>query len=130
MFNREELKSLDLITEELTRRSGYPISKSFEELMKQLYHLLTEVEEGYTMTIDDYTNELTRRDLAEKLLNEISRDLKRKVSKLLEVWDKRFGEATDVINEPLFDHPQWWWYRIPKKLVGDFKEDVESLNIK
>ncbi len=51
---------------------------------------------------------------------------------MIEPWDNRFSIATNVLNKPIFrdDNPAWWWYRIPKKLVGELKKDIDALGIK
>ena len=131
MFNAKELQLLNSITEEFSRKAKHKKMQNFKEFMGKLYIFLGAVEKGFEATIYDYTNELTLRDQADRLLDEIPPILKKKVKNLLSDWDKRFDEATNVVSEPLLgENPQWWWYRIPKILVGELKEDVESLDIK
>jgi len=91
-------------------------------------------EKGYTLTIDDYTNEITVRDIIASLVNEIPESLKLKINDIINPIDEKFKEVTNIVKEPLLpglegEDPAWWWYRLPKKLVGELKEDVESKKI-
>lgn len=131
MFTDKEINLLNSITESFSKRAKHAYLQSFNEFINKWYIFVQEVEQGYEMTIDDYTNDLTKRDLIDELLRQLPETLKNKVNTLIEPSDKRFDSATNILKEPIFreDNPPWWWYRIPKILVGELKEDVEANNI-
>lgn len=131
MFTRKELTLLDSISASFSKRAKHATTWNFNELMKEWFDFIAKVEKGYTMTIDDYTNDLTLRDLLDELLQQLPEGLKNKVSKLVEPSYARFKNATIILRKPLWSdkNPPWWKYRLPKKLVGELKEDVESLKI-
>ena len=131
MFIREELTLLDSISASFSRRAKHATILNFNEFIKEWFDFIAEVEEGYSMTIDDYTNDLTQRDLIDELLQQVPEDLKNRVIKLIEPSDVRFKNATKILRKSLSSskNPPWWRYRLPKKLVGELKEDVESLKI-
>lgn len=82
MFNEEELKILNSITEGFSRRAKHARLQSFEEFMGKLYIFLDGVEKGYMATIDDYTNDVSKRKFAGELLDQLPPTLKKKVNEL------------------------------------------------
>ncbi len=75
-----------------------------------------EVEGGYSATIDDYTNDLTVRDLLEQALAEgVAADEAARVAAL----DDRLREATRPdetgrLAEVYAVGDEWWWHRLPR----------------
>lgn len=128
MFNKEESRLLNSIVANFSKRAKHATTWNFNEFMKEWFDFIAEVEKGYTMTIYDYTNDLTKRDLLDELLQQVPQDLKNKVIKLVKSSDTSFKNATRILRKPLSssEDPPWWWYRLPKKLLGELKEDVES----
>lgn len=133
-FTKEEIN----LTNKLLNKYYNPyIHKDKSLLLYFINEWLLRVEQfekGYTLTIDDYTNEITVRDILEELINEVPENLKLKVVDIIIPIDEKFKEITNAVKNPLMlglkgENPPWWWYRIPKKLVGELKEDVESLKI-
>jgi hypothetical protein len=79
---------------------------------------VTNLENGYQLTIDDYTNSLSVRDHIQEILDVCPENssLKEWVSE----WDHRFIKVTKVVKEsllPAFPNESlgWWWFRIPIK---------------
>jgi hypothetical protein len=45
-------------------------------------------------------------------------------------WDEQFSQLTDATESPVLGgRQQWWWRRVPKKLVGDLQKDITSLAV-
>ncbi len=43
--------------------------------------------------------------------------------------DDRYRNATQEVSKPIFgsDDMPWWWWRVPKRLVGELGRDLENL---
>ena len=89
------------------------------------------IERGYEWTIDDYTNDLTTRNFIDAVIERASIPLKSDVEQMLKPLDDDFISNTlPVVGTlPGVGVDKKWWHRIPKKLVGDLKEDVEGLGL-
>jgi len=86
---------------------------------------VTNVENGYQLTIDDYTNSLAVRDLIQEILDVCPENssLKEWVSE----WENRFIKVTKVVKEPLLppfpnESLGWWWFRIPINPGNEMKK--------
>jgi len=87
------------------------------------------VEAGYTMTVDDYTNDLAVRqwlELAEPMLTERVRD---SLQSRLAPLDERFRRATVVPSRPLPGCVAGWWCRLPRTLVKELREDAIRMEL-
>jgi hypothetical protein len=130
MFTLQELTSLNVITERFSRKITHAKMQNFEEFMGYLYTFLDEVEVGYQLGIEEYLYDLTYRDLAEQLLEEIPLHVKKKLMPLFSKWDEQFTQLTAATQAPLLGgRPEWWWSRVPKNLVGDLQKDIASLGV-
>jgi hypothetical protein len=91
--------------------------------------LVEVVEDGYTMTVDDYTNDLdTRRwlDLAVPMLSDRVRgSLRGRLAPL----DERFLAATVEPTGILPGCDGSWWCRLPRVLVGELREDALRMGL-
>jgi hypothetical protein len=90
--------------------------------------LVAEVEQGYAMTVDDYTNDLAVRewlDLARPLLTvSVQSSLDVRLAPL----DERFVAAT-VPATGMPGAGRAWFYRLPRVLVGELAEDAARMNL-
>lgn len=90
---------------------------------------MTKVEGEYRLTIDDYTNSLSVRNVLQDILNACPAnvDLKEWVIE----WDSRFARVTRITKEPLL-HPldneklDWWWFRVPVHPGTKLKEWLQD----
>ncbi len=83
----------------------------------------------YTATVDDYTNDLTMRDVIEVVLREAVEPLRGKLLRFVDDADERFRAATvDDDQGRLSQHFRiskgWWWRRIPA--AGAFARYLSS----
>jgi hypothetical protein len=74
------------------------------------------VEEEYRLTIDDYTNSLSVRDILQEVLDTCSENVSLK--EWISHWDNRFVQATKELQGSLLpslknESQGWWWYRFP-----------------
>lgn len=93
-------------------------SISLSYLINKWDHFIKKVEEGYRLTIDDYTNELSIRDLLQEILEVIPNNTE--LEKWIEELDNRFIFITKKVDIPLLPLMKrseigWWWFRIPLK---------------
>jgi len=87
------------------------------------------VEVGYSMTVDDYTNDLAVREwleLVEPMLTErVGESLRSRLAPL----DQRFRRATVVPAGRLPGCARGWWCRLPRTLVDELREDAIRMNL-
>jgi hypothetical protein len=89
-----------------------------ERLLIKWESIVTNIESGYHLSIDDYTNDISNRETIEELINNLTNNQKN----ILRIIDERFINSTQVVNEPLlgkFPKTKFWWYRIPIQVVGE-----------
>ncbi len=97
-----------------TTRAKHTITLQY--LTNKWSRFVINVENGYRLTIDDYTNSLSVRNIIQEILNVCPENagLKEWISE----WDNRFIKVTTVVREPLLpplkeEKLDWWWFRIP-----------------
>lgn len=95
---------------------GRPVT--VDTLLNDWVSLVAEVEAGYAGSVDDYTNDLTSRDLLEDLIRGSQPSLRAKLEGALEPWDERFRRATAYDDRRALSRffnigDGWWWRRTP-----------------
>jgi hypothetical protein len=126
---------LDAIAQKLTEmrlRAKHP-PRDFWTLNGMLgswRQLVDKIDEGYDDIIEEYWNDLSVRELLEELLEVVAEGSVRSwVTKEIAETDDRYIDATREVQKPIFgsgDMP-WWWWRVPKKLTGELRHDLETL---
>jgi hypothetical protein len=111
--------------------AGLDVQVSFAQLLNFWSSLVEEVGTGYADTVDDYTNELTARDLLERVLQGVSVELAAKLSTLVKPFDDRFASMTTEDRDHRLGRyftvgSGWWWSRVPKVLTGSLREALQS----
>jgi hypothetical protein len=86
------------------------------------------VEKEYRLTIDDYTNDLSLRNLIQEVLGACPENAG--LNEWTNEWDKRFEKATKKVKEPLLPERRnkkkgWWWYRIPINQGSELKKGLQ-----
>jgi hypothetical protein len=96
-------------------------------LLRGWRDFVTQVERGYDDSIYEYTNDLSVRDRLEPLIQDAASTARAE----LEAVDRRFEAATEESTRPLGAFkdatPPWWWQRVPRRLVGELADDLDSL---
>jgi hypothetical protein len=129
MLSEKEERLLAAFIPETTRH------RTVAGLIRRWENLVEDVETGYRFTIDDYTNDLSIREIIDRIADATNPRLKAKLLSLLAPLDERFTEATFVSVKPPFpgalrSRPDAWWYaRLPLKLVDELREDSERLGL-
>jgi hypothetical protein len=95
--------------------------------------LVNKIRNGYPLGVYDYTNELSSRNVLEDFAQHLSGSLEIKVRNVMKAIDEAFLDETEESSIILAGTAEssaklpWWWHRMPKKLEGELKEDIESL---
>ncbi len=108
---------------------GWIKAYTLNEQVDAWQHMLESVEEGYALTIDDYTNDLYVRGWLDQVRSLVTRPVRLSLDDRLAALDARFMHATTAPRRHMPGAGSEWWYRVPKVLVGDLREDVERLRL-
>jgi hypothetical protein len=120
----EEYSVLEPILEKMSQesRQKMTLNKLFEDWSK----FVTSVEKGYDDSIYEYTNDLSIRNIIQRVLDACPENAYTKLLRELEPLDNRLRSATREIDKPLLPDQNWWWHRIPLELTNDLREDLIS----
>jgi hypothetical protein len=127
-FSESELLTLRAAIKPFEERAKHVLPIDY--LLKKWVSTVQKIEHGYDLSIQEYVNDISSRNIIYKISSLVDKDLSEKIYKFVSAWDIKFNEATKTIAEPLVReadiHEQPWWFRIPKKLVGDLRDDLIS----
>lgn len=119
----EERNVLDSVFKEIREEWGFAKSFGPSRLLEKWERFVKDVEEGYSLSIYDYTHELSMRDLLENVKERVPVRLRQEIEVALRPWDARFMQATQPSDrpiEPVVDEDaKEWWYRLPKHAGWD-----------
>ena len=88
------------------------------------------IKHGYRLGIEDYENDISIRDILERILTMVSTVVKDKLMSKISDIDKMFYDSTTKISKPLIEgETSEWWYRIPKILKEELKMDLIECGI-
>lgn len=137
MFHLTEADRAHLapILERLSEVARSPMT--LEYLLERWLLFVSEVGRGYRYTIDDYTNDVSVRDLLEEIMRDVPGPLREKIYDQVKLLDKRFYESTRPVARPLQpplavfypqlkENPGLWWFRVPEKVDGELEKDLRS----
>lgn len=121
-LSREEAESLGPTLKRMSLIAHRPFT--IDGLLNAWQAFVSEVEIGYQYSVDEYTNDLSTRNLIQRLIDEAPSSARDKIMAAVETVDHRFDEATVEIETPLRDWPFHWWRRVPRLLLGSLKLDL------
>lgn len=128
--NEDDYASIDAAARELRLR-GWRIDFSPNAVVSQWTSFVQAVEEGYQMTIDDYTNALSVRRSAEEARPYLAPLISDALDDRLKPLDDRFRAATFEAGKlPGSGQAHWWETRLPCVLVGELAEDVDRMGLR
>ena len=121
-LSRDEVRVVAEILAHLSRRCGYRLS--LNGLLQKWTTFVGQVELGYTDNVYEHANDLSARGLLMELIAASPVSVQGKMEPVLRPWDERFRAATEETAHALLpgmdEQPRaWWWFRLPKKLVGE-----------
>jgi hypothetical protein len=102
---------------------------TLNEAVGRWEQLVASVEDGYSMTVDDYTNDLAVREWLERVLAMLTPGMQASLARRLAPLDDRFLLATVEPKHRMPGAGSEWWYRLPKVLVAELAEDAERYDL-
>lgn len=102
----------------LSQQAKRPLT--VENLLERWTDFIRDVERGFDGTVDDYTNELSVRDIIEEVRQVVTPAGQAHLDRSLRPLDERFEQATSTVDKPLLPEtagrtPGPWWSRVPHK---------------
>ena len=126
----DDYASIDRAADELQRR-GWRYRFSLNETIEGWSSFVDLVETGYSMTIDDYANDLSIRQSLEEARPFLTPRVAESMDARTAAVDDRFRNATDPTFRPLPGAGAGWWSsRLPKVLIDDLAEDAARMNLR
>ena len=106
---------------------------SVERWVQKWSSFVDEIKQGYNLGIYDYVNDLSPRDLLQRLADVLPEDINKKITLAVKPIDDEYSSLTQSTELALAGPEEgnsklaWWYHRIPKALDGELKEDIDSL---
>jgi hypothetical protein len=98
-LTQEEKQAIEPILQEMSEAAKHSIS--LDALLTGWSQFVIRVEQGYSLTIDDYTNDLSIRNLIQRIHEKAPQSLQIKLDGALQTWDSRFTQTTRPLEHPL-----------------------------
>jgi hypothetical protein len=115
--NKEEREALGSSFERIRGEWGFAPGFGPSKLLQHWQRFVQEVEEGYRLSIYDFTLDLEMRDLLEEIKEAVPLRLRQEIEMALRPWDERFRLATQPSDRPIDagveEDAKEWWFRIP-----------------
>jgi hypothetical protein len=99
--------------------------------------LVEEVERGYEESVYEYANDVTSRAILDRVGAGAHPEAREALLRWLQPWDERYEAATSRAPAPFhgssepsdpYAASRWHW-RIPRRLVGELKSDMEAIGL-
>ncbi len=127
MFSIED----ELIINEILKNrkvADHVIKGGIYKLLKNWKNFVKECEEGYKLTIDDYTNDLCTRDIIQDVLDQVDVRLARIIHDEIKEFDDRLKKLLINTEKCVFgdckDERRFWFFGIIKTAKGELLEDA------
>jgi hypothetical protein len=129
--SEEDKTKLDHALADIAEIYALPSPLSIDALVDAWARLVKAVEAGYRLSIYDYTHDLMHRDALAELLHGLPALLEESIRVAVQPLDERFLFATQSADVPLAPDIEAgaarWWYRMPRLLVGELRQDLQEL---
>ena len=102
---------------------------TLNQMLDQWAAVVDGVVRGYSMTVDDYTNDLAVREWLDEVRPMLTDRVRLSLDERLGALDETFLAATQEPVRRLPGAGPQWWYRLPKVLVGELGEDAERMHL-
>lgn len=112
-----------------TRPTYDSVHAATTELQRRGWRRAKEVERGYVMTIDDYTNDLAVREWLEAVRPLVTARVQSSLDERLAPVDAQFRAATAVPAKHMPGAGDGWYYRLPRVLVDELAQDAAWMNL-
>ena len=113
------------------RRELVNFDQTIEGLVQSWRSLIEEIKHGYSMSIYDYTNDVSTRQLLEGLLGRCPIRVQQRLIEILQEPDGEFLQLTELprLSEQCPNLPGLAndrWARIPKSPTGELLKDLQA----
>ena len=103
-----------------------------ESLIDGFAQAIEQFKSGYPLGLDDYTNELTAREIIQEIIDEAPEEVFPRLQRQLDELDEEFRQATVKLAEPVFatdeaarDPEKFFYYwRVPRNPGREMLEDL------
>jgi|SRR5581483_4242869 len=131
-FDANERIELELILETMSHARKRQVNLDY--LLMGWQRFVKHIERGYSSSIYDYTNDLSKRRLLQRVLDaNISNRLKLKLTNLVRQIDDQFIALTRTIDEPIPgtkpEAEEWWYYRVPLNAGSELQKDLAEFGL-
>lgn len=117
--NQAEREALNSVFERISAEWGFAPGFGPSDLFQHWRKFVQEVEDGYQLSVCDFTFDLSMRDLLEEIKEAVPLRFRQEVDVALRPWDERFWLATQPSIKPIEagveENVKEWWFRIPKR---------------
>jgi hypothetical protein len=116
--NDGEHEALELVFNQVRGEWGFASGFGPSELLRHWQEFVQEVEDGYKLSIYDFTFDLSMRDVLEEIQAAVPLRLRQEIEAVLLPLDERYKCATLPSEKPIDagadENAKEWWFRIPK----------------
>ena len=121
---------LDSLLQAISSEAGFRVG--LNDLIRRWNNFVSQVENEYKDSLYEYANDLSTRDIIERVLRESPATVSSSLFGQVEPLDARFLRATREVNRPIqqqHGQPSFWWYRVPAKPSPELHGDLQSEGI-
>ena len=123
-----ERKAVVEAMDELRDEWGFSPSFEANDFLNRWMTFVQEVENGYQLSLADYTQELELRDSIETFKGKMPDRLRMEIQDILVPYEERFRFATRETHKPLLPTSEspgaFWWWRLPTVLAGELLHEA------
>ncbi len=125
----EEELQVQQILDDIRKKAKSKTINGFtvKSLLNSWERFILIIKEGYDDSIYEYENDLSSRDLLQRIIDESTNPLHDKLIKIIGEMDEDFVKFTIKVNKPIVNIKEgkgWWWCRIPQKMGEELKNDL------
>jgi hypothetical protein len=120
-------------------RNGGQVAQhvSLRSLLDSWRGLVEKVEVGYAESVYEYANDVDSRKILERVAASARPQAREALIRWLRPWDRRYEQATVKASAPFHGRAEAagpsaaspWHWRIPRRLVGELRADLEDMGI-
>jgi len=127
----QESEALEVLFAKVSKKNKNALNLS--QVLQKWGFFVGRAEQGYQDSLQEYSAELSTRNILEDVLREAPEPARSKLAAMIRPYDDRFREATTELGKPLSPGmTQWaapWWCRVPKRRLGQLASDLEAEKI-
>lgn len=127
-FTVTEYETIKKAIKELTGENIQTLT--LNKIINSWENFIVQIEKGYVDSIYEYTNDLSVRNLIQKIIEKVPPEIKHKLLTKVKALDDKFLLITYEIDKPLGigynKQSEYWWYRLPINISEELEDDLKS----